>query len=165
MANVEITVQASAEEDEEVDVSVKVTNNLGWHATFHTEVYADLDLIDDEEEIILDGQFKTYVSGFTMPNDDVTVLAWVEHWVTDHYDYYSSDSEVVTLYVPPTYYHGLKVQGESAELALCDVGTNPLRIKKGGTTYGIELVATDDANASRIRINTGDGVKALRLYT
>ncbi|GAG68261.1 unnamed protein product, partial [marine sediment metagenome] len=62
------------------------------------------------------------------------------------------------------YYHGLKVQGEG-ELALCDVDTNPLRIRKGGTTYGLELVATDDPNASRIRVKTGAGVKAIRKYS
>lgn len=61
------------------------------------------------------------------------------------------------------YCHGLKVQGEG-ELALCDVGNHPLRIRKGGTTYGIELVDTSDGNASRIRIKTGTGVKAIRKY-
>jgi len=63
-----------------------------------------------------------------------------------------------------TYYHGLKVQGEG-ELALCDVGSHPLRIRKGGTTYGLELVATDDPNASRIRVKTGVGIRAIRKYT
>jgi len=63
------------------------------------------------------------------------------------------------------YYHGLKVQGEAAELALCDVGTNPLRIRKGATTYGIELVETADGNASRVRIKLAAGVKSLRKYT
>ncbi|GAH66116.1 unnamed protein product, partial [marine sediment metagenome] len=62
------------------------------------------------------------------------------------------------------YYHGLKVQGEG-ELALCDVGSHPLRMRKGGTTYGIELVETDDPNASRIRVKTGAGIKAIRKYT
>ncbi len=62
------------------------------------------------------------------------------------------------------YYHCLKVQGEG-ELALCDVGTNTLRVRKGGVTYGLELVATDDPNASRLRIETGVGIKAIRKYT
>lgn len=62
------------------------------------------------------------------------------------------------------YYHGLKVQGVG-ELALCDVGSHPLRIRKGGTTYGIELVAVDDPNASKIRIKTSAGIKAIRKYT
>jgi len=62
------------------------------------------------------------------------------------------------------YYHGMNVQGEG-ELALCDVGTNPLRIRKDGITYGLELVATDDPNASRIRVQTGTGIKAIRKYT
>jgi len=63
-----------------------------------------------------------------------------------------------------TYYHGFNVQGEG-ELALCDVGTNPLRVRKGGATYGLELVVTDDPNASRIRVKTGSGIRAIRKYT
>ena len=62
------------------------------------------------------------------------------------------------------YYHGLNVQGEG-ELALCDIGNHPLRVRKGGVTYGLELVATDDPNASGIRIKTGTGIKAIRRYT
>jgi len=72
-----------------------------------------------------------------------------------------SDDDKVTA---PTYYHGLKVQG-IGELALCDVGSNPLRIRKGGVTYGIELVDTSDSNASLIRIKTSTGIKAIRKYT
>lgn len=63
-----------------------------------------------------------------------------------------------------TYYHGLKVQGVG-ELALTDVGNNPLRIRKGGVTYGIEMVDNSDPNASPIRIKTSGGVKAIRKYT
>lgn len=62
------------------------------------------------------------------------------------------------------YYHGLKVQGVG-ELALCNVGTHPLRFRKGGVTYGIELVPIGDPNASPIRIKTGAGIKAIRKYT
>jgi len=79
---------------------------------------------------------------------------------------YCSKVEIRVTYTPSggTYYHGLKVQGVG-ELALCDVGTNPLRIRKGSTTYGVELVATDDPNASALRIKTGTGIKAIRKYT
>jgi len=42
--------------------------------------------------------------------------------------------------------------------------TSPLRIRKGGTTYGIILVPVTDANASKIRIQTSSGIKALRKY-
>jgi hypothetical protein len=65
---------------------------------------------------------------------------------------------------PPAYYHGLTVQGVG-ELALCDAGAHPLRIRKGGVTYGIELVDPADINASAVRIQTPTGVKALRKYT
>ena len=40
--------------------------------------------------------------------------------------------------------------------------TSPLRIRKGSTTYGIVLVDTTDSNASKIRIKTSSGIKALR---
>ena len=66
--------------------------------------------------------------------------------------------------VTAAYYHGLKVQGVG-ELALCDVGNSPLRIRKGGVTYGMELVDISDPNASAIRIKTGAGIKAIRKYT
>lgn len=76
----------------------------------------------------------------------------------------TSAEQVVTVSAPSAYYHGLEVQGEG-ELALCDVGSHPLRMRKGGITYGIELVATNDPNASRVRIKTGVGIRAIRKYT
>jgi len=75
-----------------------------------------------------------------------------------------SAGQVVTVLLASAYYHGLKIQGVG-ELALCDVGNNPLRLRKGGVTYGIELVATGDPNASTVRIKTPSGVKAIRNYT
>ena len=75
-----------------------------------------------------------------------------------------SSEQAVTVTPGAAYLHGLKVQGVG-ELGLCAVGSHPLRIRKGGTTYGIELVDTGDGNASPIRIKTGAGVKALRKYT
>lgn len=78
---------------------------------------------------------------------------------------YCAKVEIRVTYTPSAdYYHGLKVQGVG-ELALCDVGNHPLRIRKGGVTYGIELVETNDPNASAVRIKTPSGVKAIRKYT
>ncbi len=62
-----------------------------------------------------------------------------------------------------TYYLGFRVQGEG-DLALTDVGSHPLRVRKGGATYGLELVATGDPNASRIRVRHGTTL-AIRKYT
>ena len=59
-------------------------------------------------------------------------------------------------------YDGSQIIGIACEPA--GTLTSPLRIRKGTTTYGIVLVATTDANASPIRINTSSGVKALRKY-
>ena len=41
------------------------------------------------------------------------------------------------------------------------VATHKLRIRKGGTTYGIPLLATNDPNASPIRIYDGSAIKSL----
>ena len=42
--------------------------------------------------------------------------------------------------------------------------TSPLRVHKNGTTYGAILVNTTDPLASKVRIKTPAGVKALRKY-
>lgn len=42
--------------------------------------------------------------------------------------------------------------------------TSPLRIRKGSTTYGIVLVDSSDLNASKIRIKTNSGIKALARF-
>jgi len=39
--------------------------------------------------------------------------------------------------------------------------TSPLRVRKDTTTYGIVLVDTTDSNASKIRIETSSGIKAI----
>ena len=61
---------------------------------------------------------------------------------------------------------GLRIHdGTAVRTIACEpVGTltSALRIRKNTTTYGIILVSTGDANASKIRIQTGSGVKALR---
>jgi len=63
---------------------------------------------------------------------------------------------------------GLRVYNETATQTIsCEPAgtlTSPLRIRKGDTTYGIVLVDTTDSSASKIRINTSSGVKALREY-
>lgn len=101
--SVEITAPSSAKQGTYVNVDVLVTNTLGHHASFRTEVFAGLDLIFSTDEIILDGQSKTYNTGFTMPDDDITILAWVDRWVFDHWEYYGADSKLVTLEVEVYY--------------------------------------------------------------
>ncbi len=63
-----------------------------------------------------------------------------------------------------TYIPGFRVQGEG-DLALRAATGQPLRVRKGGTTYGLELVLTTDPNASRVRIRTPAGTRAIRKYT
>ena len=65
---------------------------------------------------------------------------------------------------PPTSDIGLRAyDGMGTVKIACEVGTatSPLRISKNGTTYGILLVATNDTTASKIRIPTSSGVKAV----
>jgi len=88
--------------------------------------------------------------------------------------YYGSSSYNTRIegfsYTPaPTYVDcGLRIRTGTLTLAIaCEPAgtlTSPLRIRKGGSTYGIVLVATTDANASPLRIQTSSGVKALRKY-
>ena len=42
--------------------------------------------------------------------------------------------------------------------------TSPLRIRKNNTTYGIELVDLANASATKMRIKTAQGVKAVKKY-
>jgi len=93
---------------------------------------------------------------------------------TEGRTYYGSSSYNTRIegfsYTPaPTYVDcGLRIRTGTLTLAIaCEPAgtlTSPLRILKGGSTYGIVLVATTDANASPLRIQTSSGVKALRKY-
>jgi len=98
---VEVTAPSSAPEGNNVNVSVVVTNTLGFHATFLTEIWANTDLIFSIEEIISNGTSKEYSASFTMPANDVTVRASVERWKFDHMEYYGSANQGVTLEGPP----------------------------------------------------------------
>ena len=70
----------------------------------------------------------------------------------------------------PTQYAGLRFfKGTVQELCLVDTADAPAgdqwRVRKGGTTYAVYLVATTDPNASHVRVHTNDGIKAARLKT
>jgi len=63
---------------------------------------------------------------------------------------------------------GLRIYDGTSNIAIaCEPAgtlTSPLRIFKGSTIYGIVLVDASDPNASKIRIQTSSGIKALRKY-
>ncbi len=68
---------------------------------------------------------------------------------------------------PPYIDIGLRIFDGTSNVAIaCEPGTptSRLRIAEDGTVYGIVLVDPSDPSASRIRIQTPDGVKALREY-
>ena len=58
---------------------------------------------------------------------------------------------------------GASLTGVTVKVAVDYAGSSyPLRISRGGTTYGIILVDPTDPSASKLRINTPAGVKALK---
>lgn len=70
----------------------------------------------------------------------------------------------------PTQFSGLRYfLGTVKELSLVALADAPAgdqwRIRKGGTDYAVYLVDTTDPNASQIRIQTSEGLKAARLKT
>jgi len=118
-----------------------------------------------------------------------SVMLEATTWTFNRYTWYdtfcvtSGSSGTIGYYLPSgtygrTYYgsssYNTRIEGFSYTPAptYVDCGlrirtgtlTSPLRIRKGGSTYGIVLVATTDANASPLRIQTSSGVKALRKY-
>jgi len=70
---------------------------------------------------------------------------------------------------PPNYIDiGLRIKTSNGIIKIgCKTleGAHKLRIRKGGTTYGIPLLATDDASASGVRIFDGSTVKAIKKVT
>lgn len=62
---------------------------------------------------------------------------------------------------------GLKARVGSTtyKIGVETLSTHKLRIRKGSTTYGIPLLATNDPEASPVRINDGASVKALPKAT
>lgn len=71
----------------------------------------------------------------------------------------------------PTQYAGLRVyyHGAVQELSLVVEGDAPSgmggiwKIRNSATQYAVYLVETSDPNATPIRIQTGSGIKALRI--
>lgn len=68
----------------------------------------------------------------------------------------------------PTQFAGLRYfSGTVKELCLVALGdaSGGVRVVKNGTTYSAYLVETSDPNASGVRVQTGVGIKAIRLKT
>lgn len=84
-------------------------------------------------------------------------------------------SQVATAPPPafPTQYSGLRAYDDGTVVELCLVATADAAsgmgavppIQKNGVTYAVYLVETSDPNASRVRVQTSAGTKALRIKT
>ena len=79
--------------------------------------------------------------------------------------------ETVSAALPfPVQFAGLRYfLGTVKELCLVALGDAPAgdqwRIRKGATDYAVYLVDTTDPNASQVRVQTSEGMKAARLKT
>lgn len=73
----------------------------------------------------------------------------------------------------PTQFDGFRIRKGGVTYDLCMVATDDAptgmggqpRVHKGGTTYALYLVETSDPNASPLRLRTTTGTKAVRLKT
>ena len=90
-------------------------------------------------------------------------------WNSGTYCTYGCSSGVCSPPPAPAYRDiGLRLSDgiQTIKIAIEPLGTltSPLRIAKGGIVYGIVLVDTTDANASKMRVRTSSGIKAMRKY-
>ena len=101
------------------------------------------------EAVKLDGVIDIYQLG-TTTNDMVS-----------HIDYIKIATGLYVPYIDI----GLRVRklGSTINIGAKTLDGHKLRIRKGATTYGIPLVATNDPTASPIRIYDGANVKSLPL--
>lgn len=73
----------------------------------------------------------------------------------------------------PTQFDGFRVRKGGISYDLCMVATADAatgmggqpRVRKGGTTYALYLVETTDPDASPVRLRTTTGIKAVRFKT
>jgi hypothetical protein len=73
----------------------------------------------------------------------------------------------------PTQYYGFKVRKNGATITLCAVAVadapsgmgGVVKVRQVGVTRALYLVATNDPNASPVRVRTTTGTKAIRLKT
>ena len=96
-----------------------------------------------------------YVVGGTSSNNFPTIKAYNTIW--QGYDaFVAKFSEISFLRA----YDGSGVVDIATEPK--GTVTSPLRVRKGSTTYGVELVNTTDVNATKIKIRTKTDTKALK---
>lgn len=101
LSSVTVSAPSQKEEGDLVPFSVEVTNTGYEDSWFLTQVYLNASLFREYYDYIGVGHSEYHSESFLMPPQDVSIFAWVEIFVIDHYEYSSSDEDTVELYVPP----------------------------------------------------------------
>jgi hypothetical protein len=101
--------------------------------------------------------------GVRYKDGDTVSMGGKTYWCT------SSATWSTTPPAPPSADIGLKAYDGTGIITIAvepaGTVTSPLRIAKGGTIYGIMLVDPSDSSASKLRIQTSSGVKALKKFS
>lgn len=105
----------------------------------------------------------TYLNCFSLPH------VGISHYVIRlYYGSSSYNTRIENFAYTPVVDCGLRVYDGTQTISIaCEDPasvSSPLRIAKNGNIYGIVLVDTTDPNASKIRIKTSSGIKALKKF-
>lgn len=141
---------ASTTPSNRYDVESVALHELG-HWLNLRDLYGDVGDSEYDVDKMMYGEIRSGVKKRALHDDDKAGIRWI----------YSE-------YVPEYVDIGLRVYDGTAIVSIaCEPAgtlTSPLRIAKNGVIYGIVLVDPSDQHASRIRVKTNSGVKALRKY-
>ena len=138
--SISIGAPASAARGETVSVSATIRNVSAYHFSYRTEIHAGGSLLLSTDEVIASGASRTYNTSRVMPAGNVTILVWVERWVSDHWAYDNSASQVVALLLPLPYTKRVTVTAQNTS-SRGGVGTSAiLEITVGARLRGTERI-------------------------
>jgi hypothetical protein len=146
-----------------VSATVEVSNNAStwttvWGNGYSAVTDSSWQLLDYDISSVADGQPNVYIRwGYKVASEAYAYSGW------------NIDDVKVTGIVPNDNIDiGLRVYDgtEIVKIACEPQGTltSPLRIAKNGVVYGIVLVDPSDPAASKLKIQTSSGTKALRKF-
>jgi len=109
--------------------------------------------------IAVDSSLNIYVTGETISTNFPTTENAYDTSHNGHYDAFVTKLEKDPFLRA---YDGTDIIWIDTEPE--DTVTSPLRVYKDGKTHGVELVNTDDPDATNIRVKTRSGIKALKRF-